>query len=97
MPHKTYLKNMKTPKLISSKVVEKEDLKIIGPALSKRLRKLRKDNGLSRKFVAEKSKISNHILMKIEKGQKMISIKQSKLLAKIYKTSPQFIIAGIKD
>lgn len=79
--------------MISSKDVLKEDLKVLGPKFSKFIKELRSQLKLTQKDLSLKSKISLYQIKQIENGKRFISIKEAKLLAKIFKTSPIKIIS----
>ena len=77
--------------LIPSSVVEKEDLKAIGMTLANRIKNLCKTNEITIKDLENKSKVK---LGKILSAKKIVTINEAKSLAKILKTTPEYIIAG---
>lgn len=80
--------------LISGEKVQKEDLKIVGPEISKRLKSLRRKNNISQKLLSKKSKVSKEDISQIEQMKKMINVGQAKKIAKVLKVSPEYLIAG---
>lgn len=79
---------------ISGNSVAKEDLKIIGKSIGKRIITLRKLKKITQKELSKKTKISLLAMSKIENGKKMISIEEAKTIAKILNSNPKFIIGG---
>lgn len=74
--------------------VHSQDVSDLGHQVGARLRAARIQKTLGQDELAKLSRISQSSISKIERGLKMISIKEAKALGKALDVRPQFLIAG---
>lgn len=69
-------------------------LKIAGPAIGERIRKLREALKMNQGDLAAALGVGQPEIAKIEKGERAISGAKAKVLAKVLKASPGWILTG---
>jgi len=80
--------------MIPNEVLETEYLTGRGKILAKRIKGLRLKNKLSQTKLADKSKVDRSIISKIERAKKVMSIAESKKIAKALNLTAESLLSG---